>query len=112
MAKVNITYDTETKLATVTIDGKELANVSGISMYPGCCGDDEEGEMYMNISTMEKDEKSGLQKSTNYYCSASEKAKSIPKNRAIASLPGFIGRDSDEQVVEAMAKFFEQKLRL
>ena len=111
MAKVNITYDTETNLASVTIDGKELSNVSSVSLYSGCCNE-EEGEMYMNISTMEKDEKAGLHKSTNYYSMASAEAKAVPKKSAIANLPGFVGRDSEEHVVEAMAKFFEQKLRL
>lgn len=110
MSAVNITYDTETKKASVTIDGKELSNVSGVSMY-GDYGEDGD-EMYMNVSTMEKDGKTGLVKSTNYYSTASEEAKAIPKKSAIANLPGFVGRDSEEHVVEAMAKFFEQKLRL
>lgn len=109
MAKVIIEYDTETNKASITIDGKELANVSGVSMYSGCCSE-EEGEMYMNISTMEKDEKAGLNKSTNYYSMASASAKAVSKKNAIASLPGFVGVKSSDEAVESIARFFEQKL--
>lgn len=111
MAKVMVEYDTETKKASVTVDGKELSNVNSISLYSSHHSEEEEeGEMSMSISTMEKDEKASLHKCTNYYSMASASAKAVNKKNAIASLPGFVGVKSSDEAVESIARFFEQKL--
>ena len=67
MAKINISYDTIDKTASITIDGKSIENVDSVNIY--CCGypmsesednemedEDEPKKFYFSLTTCEHDE--------------------------------------------------------
>lgn len=111
MAQINISFDTASKKLSVNVDGEEVANVSGVSIYTY---EDYEENMKTecSICTHEKSE-TGVTKTTHYHAHADERGKGMAK-QALAhdsTIKGFVGV-KEEELAANLAKFFESKSRI
>lgn len=111
MAQINISFDTAAKKLTVNVDGEEINDVSGVSIYTYTNYDDEQ-KMECSICTHQKSE-TGVVKTTHYHAHADERGKGMAKNALAhdSSIKGFIGV-KEEEVTAGLSKFFESKSRI
>ncbi len=111
MAQINISFDTGSKKLTVNVDGEDVQNVSGISIYTY---ENYEGEQKTECSvcTHEKSE-TGLVKTTHYHAHADARGKDMAKNALAhdSTIKGFVGV-KEEELTANLAKFFESKSRI
>lgn len=91
MAKISIEFDTKTKELTAAIDGKAVANVVSVQMYPSWDDDD---EFRCVITTAAEDEETDIKSITNLVASETPQAKTLiaAKTGAAESVmfPGFV----------------------
>lgn len=105
MSKLNITYDTESKMLDVTVDGKNLENISNISVYK----EYNEKEYYCNIYT--NTEMNDVKVSTVYYVGASlDDINQRRKPDDVVSIAGFNGYKKEVVNTQSLVKMFEKYL--
>ncbi|MBY0525592.1 MAG: hypothetical protein K2R98_19460 [Gemmataceae bacterium] len=79
MAKINVEFDTKDKSLSVSMDGKAMANVAGISLYQSY---DDEDEFRCNVVMATKDDTNDIRTVTSIY--ASEQPKADEQEKAFA----------------------------
>jgi hypothetical protein len=111
MAQISVNFDTASKKLTVNVDGEEIQNVSGVSIYT-YENYDEEKKTECSICTHEKSE-TGVVKTVHYHAHADAQGKDMAK-QALAndsSIKGFVGV-KEEDVTSDLSKFFGSKSRI
>lgn len=111
MAQINISFDTSNKKLAVNVDGEEVQNVSGVSIYSYEDYNDEH-KTECSICTHEKSE-SGVVKTVHYHAMADARGKDMAKNALAhdSTIKGFVGV-KEEELTASLAKFFESKSRI
>lgn len=92
MAKIIIEVDTEEETLSASIDGTDIKNVGSVSVYKYTDMYENEDEISVNMTVVEPNKESGINKVTNYYTVSSLEGKKIDRTNADHSLPGFIGQ--------------------
>ena len=106
MSKLNISYDTETKMLDVSVDGNSLENVSSISLYRDY---DDKKEYYCSIYT--NTEMNDVKVSTVYYVGASlDDINQRRKPDDVVSIAGFNGYKKEVVNTQSLVKMFEKYL--
>src|SRR6478735_6131140 len=83
MAQIVINADTETDSLTVTVDGREITDINAISIYLSpSCGDSDEKELCINISSSVKDKESGLRTYTTLMAADTHEAETLKNQGA------------------------------
>lgn len=95
MAKISIEFDTKTKELTASIDGKSVANVVSVQMYPSWDDDD---EFRCILTTAAEDESTEIKTVTQLVASETLQGKELIAAKAGAAesehFPGFIENKS------------------
>jgi hypothetical protein len=112
MAKINFEFDTATKEMTLTMDGKSIDNVMGISCYKnsGMYGEDSGGDDYScSISTMTQSSDEGYKTFTNIVAKdTSEGRKAFAEGACqYKDNPLFIVKKSISKAVSDTIKFLK-----
>jgi hypothetical protein len=93
MSEVLIKFNTETKAMEVTVGGKAIENVQGVSFYEVYSYDEEDaGKFECSITTESRKNADGMRERTYLYAAESQKGKeAIEVSRASASeIPGYV----------------------
>ena len=77
MAKVNVEFDTKTKELSVSLDGKSVPNVNGISLSKSYYSDEEEFSMCLMTLDRTKSESDGYSSMTQICAKQAKEAKEM-----------------------------------
>ena len=82
MSEIIVKFDTKTKTATATIDGKEVPDLYSVSLYQGWREDDDDPVTFrLSLSALTENEEEASTTVQSVY--ASEKAKAEPATKVV-----------------------------
>jgi hypothetical protein len=113
MAKIVCEYDSDTGDGRVTIDGKELANISSFSMCQagGYSYDNDDRDFYCSIYQTVKDIATGLKTYMSTTASTSEEGKKgiAQGGKEDLLIPGYVTFPAKSPVHDEISKYFARK---
>jgi hypothetical protein len=100
---MTINVDTDAKTFSVSLNGTELSNISGVEIYKSWESEEDELEYYINLRT--RSEVDGVQVSTNYMLEC-EKSSASADAKA-PKIDGFVAQKSMNELQTQIQKWLK-----